>query len=159
MWYSPSVARIMKIFCTSPLPSLYHFLSEAFIGLYYYESFHGEQCARLNINRSVHGWKYHPSKMMIICAPLLFFSPVTSVHHLHTTFVDRLVIRVRWNAFVTRLCSQLEDSNLLVSLIFFSYPWSHTFSTTGYGSSGCQCRVPGHHLSRQWERGVTQADI
>ncbi|KIM67300.1 hypothetical protein SCLCIDRAFT_108361 [Scleroderma citrinum Foug A] len=93
----------MKIFCTSPLPSLYHFLSEAFIGLYYYESFHGEQCARLNINRSVHGWKYHPSKMMIICAPLLFFSPVTSVHHLHTTFVDRLVIRVRWNAFVTRL--------------------------------------------------------
>lgn len=122
----------MKIFCTGPLPLLYYFLSEVFIDMYYYQNFHGERGVQLHFNQSVHGWKYHPSKTMMICAPLLFFSPVTSVQRLHMTFVDRVVSRVRWNAFVTNLSSQLEDSNLLVSLLTSSFLFIPVISDTLY---------------------------
>lgn len=87
------------------------------IYLYYYHNFHGEHCARLNFDQSVHGWKYHPSKAMMICAPLFFFSPITSIQHLHKIFVDRAASKEKWNAFVTHLSSQLADSNLIATLL------------------------------------------
>ncbi|KAL4071433.1 hypothetical protein V8B97DRAFT_469435 [Scleroderma yunnanense] len=83
----------------------------------YYDNFHGEQCARLNFSQSVHGWKYHPSKRMKICAPLFFFSPITSVRHLHTIFVDGIASKERWNVFVNQLTSHLQDTNLLATVL------------------------------------------
>jgi len=113
--HSPPLGRIMKIFCMS-LPSLYRTPPEHSVDLNYYMNFHGEECARLNFNQSVHGWKYHPSKTMTICAPLLFFSPITSIRHLHTIFVDGIASKEKWNAFVNQLNSHLQDTNLLVCL-------------------------------------------
>ncbi|KAL4079411.1 hypothetical protein J3A83DRAFT_1090251 [Scleroderma citrinum] len=109
--------RIMMIFCRSLLFLLYHVLSDPFIDSNYYQNFHGEQCARLNFNQSVHGWKYCPSTTMMICAPLFFFSPITSVQHLHTIFVDRIASREKWNAFVNQLTSHLQDTNLLATVL------------------------------------------
>jgi len=120
----------MRTICTSPLPSLHHVLSEPFIDSHYYNNFHGEQYARLNFNQSVHGWKYHPSKTMMVCAPLLFFSPTTSIRHLHTILVDKVASKEKWNAFVTHLSSQLQDSNLLVSLFSVSFHFISVTSDT-----------------------------
>ncbi|KAG6333219.1 hypothetical protein ID866_5874 [Astraeus odoratus] len=92
-------------------------LANYFTDSNYHFNFHGEQCARLNVDQSVHGWKYEPSKTMIICAPLLFFSPMTSVRQLHTIFVDGIACKDTWNAFVNQLTSQLGDTNLLATVL------------------------------------------
>ena len=56
---------------------------------------------------------------MAICAPLLFFSPITSIQHLHATFVDGITSKETWNAFVNQLNSHLQDTNLLVCRCHF----------------------------------------
>ncbi|KAL4079409.1 hypothetical protein J3A83DRAFT_1089265 [Scleroderma citrinum] len=112
--------RIMMKFCMSPLSSLQLSLPDPCIDSNYYLNFHGEPCARLNFNQSVHGWKYHPSKMMMICAPLFFFSPVTTLQHLHTIFVDRTISKEKWNVFVNQLTSLFQDTNLLATVLLTS---------------------------------------
>jgi hypothetical protein len=81
-------------------------------------NFHGENCARLSYEQTVHGWAYAPSILMVVLAPLLFLEPVTQVRELHKIFADHTVRMSRWNAFSSKLNGQLHDSNLLASLYF-----------------------------------------
>lgn len=81
-------------------------------------NFHGENCARLSCEQTVHGWAYAPSMLMVVLAPLLFLEPVTQVRELHKIFTDHTVRTSRWNAFSLKLKGQLQDSNLLASLHF-----------------------------------------
>lgn len=85
--------------------------------LNYYLNFHGEPCARLNFDQSVHGWKYRPSVIMTVCTPLLFFSPMTSIRNLNSMFVDGIVSREKWNAFIKRMNSYLTNTNLLATVL------------------------------------------
>jgi hypothetical protein len=55
---------------------------------------------------------------MLAVAPLLFFDPVTQVQELHKVFVDYISYKTRWDAFSSKLKTQLQDSNLLVSSHF-----------------------------------------
>ncbi|KIJ11197.1 hypothetical protein PAXINDRAFT_101770 [Paxillus involutus ATCC 200175] len=41
-----------------------------------YLNFHGQPCARLSVDQTVHGWRYRPSKAMILLAPLLCMAPL-----------------------------------------------------------------------------------
>lgn len=105
----------MKIFCTRLL--LCRVSADfVFTDFNYYINFHAEQCARLNFDQSVHGWRYRPSITMMICAPLLFFSPTSNVRNLHTIFVDGIASKSKWNSFVNQLNSNLQDTNLLVCM-------------------------------------------
>ncbi|KAF9225844.1 hypothetical protein BS17DRAFT_729968 [Gyrodon lividus] len=83
----------------------------------YFLNFHGEPCARLNFDQTIHGWRYHPSLLMTACAPLLFMAPVTNVRLLHKIFVDEISSRDKWNMFVNKLNSQLQDTNLLATVL------------------------------------------
>ena len=51
---------------------------------------------------------------MTIFAPLLFMTPVTNVRLLHRIFVDNIASKEKWNMFVTKLNSQLQESSVLV---------------------------------------------
>ncbi|KIJ06328.1 hypothetical protein PAXINDRAFT_103413 [Paxillus involutus ATCC 200175] len=92
--------RIMHIFYRN------HFLN-----------FHGEKCARLNFDQTIHGWRYHPSLRMVACAPLLFMAPMINVRSLHRIFTDEIASRDEWNTFVNKLNSQLHDTNLLATVL------------------------------------------
>ncbi|OAX31124.1 hypothetical protein K503DRAFT_870758 [Rhizopogon vinicolor AM-OR11-026] len=94
------IGRIMYSFC------LNRFLN-----------FHGEDCVRLSYEQTVHGWKYTPSWLMVVLAPLLFLDPVTEVQELHKIFVDMLACKSRWDAFTSKLKGQLQDSNLLATVL------------------------------------------
>lgn len=54
---------------------------------------------------------------MVILAPLLFFDPVTQVQALHKIFVDEVAHTARWNAFCSNFKGQLQDSNLLATVL------------------------------------------
>ncbi|KAG2035471.1 hypothetical protein BDR03DRAFT_962333 [Suillus americanus] len=94
------IGRIMHVFAHN------HFL-------HYY----GEDCVRLNFEQSVHGWAYKPSLLMVIFAPLLFFDPVAQVQDLHKIFVDEVACTARWNEFCSKFKGQLQDSNLLATVL------------------------------------------
>ncbi|KAG1869998.1 hypothetical protein F4604DRAFT_876837 [Suillus subluteus] len=83
----------------------------------HFVNYHGEDCARLNFEQSVHGWTYKPSPLMVILAPLLFFDPVAQVQELHKIFVDEVAHTARWNAFCSNFKGQLQDSNLLATVL------------------------------------------
>ncbi|KIJ07799.1 hypothetical protein PAXINDRAFT_139695 [Paxillus involutus ATCC 200175] len=83
----------------------------------YFLNFHGEECARLNFDQTIHGWRYHPSWLMATCAPLLFMAPVTSVRSLHRIFVDEIASKAKWNTYINKLNSQLQDTNLLATVL------------------------------------------
>lgn len=85
-----------------------------FEGHNHFVNYHGEDCARLAVEQTVHGWAYKRSPLMVILTPFLFFDPVTQVRDLHKVFVDRIACTARWNAFSSKLNGQLQDSNLLV---------------------------------------------
>lgn len=51
---------------------------------------------------------------MTIFAPLLFMTPVSNVRLLHRIFVDNIASKEKWNMFVTKLNSQLQESSVLV---------------------------------------------
>lgn len=80
-------------------------------------NFHGENCARLAFGQTVHGWAYTPSLFMIVLAPLLFLDPVTHVKELHNIFTDRMVCKPRWDAYGSKLRGQLQDSNLMATVL------------------------------------------
>ncbi|KAG1856704.1 hypothetical protein DFJ58DRAFT_702514, partial [Suillus subalutaceus] len=79
--------------------------------------YYGEDCVRLNFEQSVHGWTYKPSPLMVIFAPLLFFDPVAQVQELHKIFVDEVACSARWNEFCSKFKGQLQDSNLLATVL------------------------------------------
>jgi len=54
---------------------------------------------------------------MVIFTPILFLEPVIYVQELHKIFADNIARTSRWNAFSARLKGQLQDSNLLASLL------------------------------------------
>ncbi|KAG1763473.1 hypothetical protein EDD22DRAFT_846404 [Suillus occidentalis] len=87
------------------------------IGHNHFVNYHGEDCARLAVEQTVHGWAYKRSPLMVILTPFLFFDPVTQVRDLHKVFVDRIACTARWNAFSSKLNGQLQDSNLLATVL------------------------------------------
>ncbi|KAG1876175.1 hypothetical protein F4604DRAFT_1581264, partial [Suillus subluteus] len=80
-------------------------------------NFHGENCVRLISDKTVHGWEYVPSLLMVVVAPLLFLDPVTQVQELHRVFVDEIASTARWNALSSKLKGRLQDSNLLATVL------------------------------------------
>ncbi|KAJ8587081.1 hypothetical protein M405DRAFT_326662 [Rhizopogon salebrosus TDB-379] len=80
-------------------------------------NFHGENCARLTFEQTIHGWEYIPSMSMFFLTPLLFLEPVTQVQELHRIFADSIARTSRWNAFSSKLKGQLHDSNLLATVL------------------------------------------
>ncbi|KAL4079563.1 hypothetical protein J3A83DRAFT_4368328 [Scleroderma citrinum] len=82
-----------------------------------YLNFHGQPCARLSVDQTVHGWRYRPSKAMIILAPLLCMAPVAHVRSLHRSFVDNIASTVEWSGFITKLNGQLQNLNLLGTVL------------------------------------------
>ena len=103
----------MYIFCTSC--HALQCLRLTIVDHNYFLNYHGEDCARLNFDQRIHGWKYHPSLMMKICAPLLFMVPINNLRVLHRVFVDDIANKEKWNLFVSKLNSQLQESSVLVS--------------------------------------------
>jgi hypothetical protein len=83
----------------------------------YFLNFYGEECARLNFDQAVHGWRYHPSLLMTTFAPLLFMTPVNNVRLLHRIFVDDIASKEKWNMFVTKLNSQLQETSVLATVL------------------------------------------
>ncbi|KAG9313443.1 hypothetical protein JVU11DRAFT_5765 [Chiua virens] len=98
------VGRIMHIFYNS-----------------YFLNFYGEDCARLNYDQSIHGWRYHPSLFMTAVAPLLFMAPMHKVWLLHKIFVDEVVSADKWNMFVTKLSSELRGTIVLAIVLLNAY--------------------------------------
>ncbi|KAG2154250.1 uncharacterized protein EDB93DRAFT_1081511, partial [Suillus bovinus] len=83
----------------------------------HFVNYHGEDCARLMFEQSVHGWSYKPSPLMFILAPLLFLDPVAQVQELHKIFVDEVTYDSRWKEFCLKFKGQLQDSNLLATVL------------------------------------------
>ncbi|KAF9230470.1 hypothetical protein BU15DRAFT_57204, partial [Melanogaster broomeanus] len=81
----------------------------------YFFDCHGEESVRLSSDQTVHGWKYHPSLLMTACAPLLFMAPVANVRLLHRTL--NAGGTEKWNTCVNKLNSQLQDTNLLATVL------------------------------------------
>ncbi|KAG8216853.1 hypothetical protein J3R82DRAFT_7116 [Butyriboletus roseoflavus] len=94
------ISRIMHVFYRN------HFLN-----------FYGEDCARLNFDQTIHGWRYHPSLLMKTFAPLLFMAPVNNVRLLHRIFVDNIASKEKWNMFVKKLDSQLQETSVLATVL------------------------------------------
>lgn len=94
------IGRIMHTFCRNQ-----------------YLNFHGQPCARLSVDQTVRGWSYKPSVYMTIFAPLLCMAPVAHVRSLHTSFVDDLASTSEWKIFITRLNGQLQNLNLLGTVL------------------------------------------
>ncbi|KIJ61555.1 hypothetical protein HYDPIDRAFT_96423, partial [Hydnomerulius pinastri MD-312] len=101
-----------RIYSDYPLGRIMHTFYHS-----YFINFHGEVCARLNFDQTVHGWRYQPSMLMAACAPVLFMAPVTNVRALHKIFVDDVASKEKWNTFVNKLNSQLQDTNLLATVL------------------------------------------
>ncbi|KAG2041254.1 hypothetical protein BDR03DRAFT_1007580 [Suillus americanus] len=94
------IGRLMQTFCRNQ-----------------YLNFHGQPCARLSVDQTVRGWSYKPSIYMTIFAPLLCMAPVAHVRSLHTSFVDDLASTSEWKIFITRLNGQLQNLNLLGTVL------------------------------------------
>ncbi|KAF9225865.1 hypothetical protein BS17DRAFT_568634 [Gyrodon lividus] len=82
-----------------------------------YVNFHGQDCVRLHDDQSIHGWRYEPSWLMVLMAPVLFMAPMTNSRSLHKLYVDQLVRMDKWTAFVNDFTFQLENTNLLATVL------------------------------------------
>ncbi|KAG1753603.1 uncharacterized protein EDB91DRAFT_1098826 [Suillus paluster] len=83
----------------------------------HFVNYHGEDCARLIFEQTVHDTKYQTSLWMAILTPLLFFYPMAQIHELHKIYVDEIVCTGRWNVFSSKFKGQLQDSNLLATVL------------------------------------------
>ncbi|KAF8137480.1 hypothetical protein EV363DRAFT_1446322 [Boletus edulis] len=83
----------------------------------YFINYYGEECARLNFDQSIHGWRYHPSPIMSILAVLTFMAPVKIVRLLHRIFIDDVARKETWNMFIANLNSQLQESSVLATVL------------------------------------------
>jgi hypothetical protein len=118
-------------------------IDDDFLGENQFINFHGENCVRLISDKTVHGWEYTPSLLMVVVAPLLFLDPVTQIQELHRVFVDEVVSSARWNALTSKLKGQLQDSNLLVNPSFIVVLRKiNVEPLVGYCLAQCQCWVP-----------------
>ncbi|KAH7922764.1 hypothetical protein BV22DRAFT_1037138 [Leucogyrophana mollusca] len=80
--------------------------------------FHGEQCARLSRDQSVHGEYYkNRSLLMTILSPILFRAPYVHLRALHNIYVDTLINENDWKRFVERLNNETQDFNLLATVL------------------------------------------
>ncbi|KAG9313441.1 hypothetical protein JVU11DRAFT_5763 [Chiua virens] len=86
----------------------------------YFLHFHGEDCARLDLDQRIYGWQYHPSLLMTTVAPLLFMTPVHKVRELHKIYVDDIVNRETWNRLVAKLYSELEVASVLLATVLLN---------------------------------------
>ncbi|KAG1862805.1 hypothetical protein DFJ58DRAFT_725284 [Suillus subalutaceus] len=109
-----SVVDKIKIHPTPPLPTTPQSMRRGHAAIVigrimyilthnHFVNYHGEDCVRLNFEQSVHGWTYKPSPLMSKnCTKFL------STEVAHTA---------RWNAFCSNFKGQLQDSNLLATVL------------------------------------------
>ncbi|KAF9234478.1 hypothetical protein BU15DRAFT_23154, partial [Melanogaster broomeanus] len=77
----------------------------------------GQGCVQLHDDQTVPGWRYERSWCMVVAAPVLFMAPVTNIRSLHKLYVDHLVRMDKWTAFVNDFTSQLQNTNLLATVL------------------------------------------
>ncbi|KIJ61621.1 hypothetical protein HYDPIDRAFT_189512 [Hydnomerulius pinastri MD-312] len=95
------VARIMN-----------HFMHNSFL------NFHGERGARLCRDQTVHGDTFHErSALMTFLSPLLFRAPYVHIRSLHGLYVDSLVNIYDWGLFLDKLNKEVQDFNLLATVL------------------------------------------
>jgi hypothetical protein len=83
-----------------------------------YLNYHGQQCARLSRDQTVHGDTYQERSVMMRClAPFLFNAPYEHVHSLHKLYVDSIVNQLDWRSFVQNLNAEMQDFNLLATVL------------------------------------------
>ncbi|OJA20151.1 hypothetical protein AZE42_08448, partial [Rhizopogon vesiculosus] len=83
-----------------------------------YLNYHGQQGARLSRDQSVHGDTYEKRSIMMKClAPLLFNAPYEHIYSLHKLYVDSLVNHLDWRTFVQKLNAEMQDFNLLATVL------------------------------------------
>ncbi|KAG1729463.1 hypothetical protein EDB19DRAFT_2027743 [Suillus lakei] len=83
-----------------------------------YLNYHGQQGARLSRDQTVHGDTYDERSMMMKClAPLLFNAPYEYTYSLHKLYVDTLVNPLDWRTFVQKLNAEMQDFNLLATVL------------------------------------------
>ncbi|KAF8835912.1 hypothetical protein BDN67DRAFT_912119, partial [Paxillus ammoniavirescens] len=92
-------------------------VSHSFAGKNKYINFHGQDCVQVWGDQSVHGWRYEPSWFMAVLAPILFMAPMTNMLTLHKLYVDHFVRMDKWTAFVNDFMSQLQNTNLLATVL------------------------------------------
>ncbi|KAG9313442.1 hypothetical protein JVU11DRAFT_5764 [Chiua virens] len=83
----------------------------------YFLHFHGEDCARLDLDQTIYGWQYHPSLLMSTVTPLLFMTPMHNVRQLHKIYVDDIVNGETWNKFVDKLNTELKETSVLATVL------------------------------------------
>ncbi|KAG2131898.1 hypothetical protein BD769DRAFT_1354974, partial [Suillus cothurnatus] len=83
-----------------------------------YLNYHGQQCARLSRDQTVHGDTYQERSLMMRClAPFLFNAPYEHIHSLHKLYVDSIVNQLDWRNFVQNLNAEMQDFNLLATVL------------------------------------------
>jgi len=83
-------------------------------------NFHGQGNARLHDEEVywwISGWDYYPSLWMKFGSWLLFLAPKIYVNTLHDIYLDKIANRYTWNEFIVHLNMQLQDFNLLATVL------------------------------------------
>ncbi|EGO29770.1 hypothetical protein SERLADRAFT_458015 [Serpula lacrymans var. lacrymans S7.9] len=90
---------------------MYEFARNQFI------NFHGLQGSRLNFEQSIHDQKFTRSTLMSILSPMFFYTPDVHRTALHKIFVDNIASSFTWNKFVDKVNSELQEQNLLATVL------------------------------------------
>ncbi|EIW78568.1 hypothetical protein CONPUDRAFT_145744 [Coniophora puteana RWD-64-598 SS2] len=83
-------------------------------------NFHGTTNARLydeDVYGWILGWDYYPSLWMELGSWFLFRAPKAYVSTLHDIYLNKIANRYTWREFITRLHMQLQDFNLLATVL------------------------------------------
>ncbi|EIW78598.1 hypothetical protein CONPUDRAFT_145765 [Coniophora puteana RWD-64-598 SS2] len=83
-------------------------------------NFYGQSNARLHdedVYWWISGWDYSPSLWMTFVSWLLFRAPKAYVTTLHDIYLDKIANRYTWNEFIVHLNMQLQDFNLLATVL------------------------------------------
>ncbi|EGO03825.1 hypothetical protein SERLA73DRAFT_69655 [Serpula lacrymans var. lacrymans S7.3] len=80
-------------------------------------NFHGQAGSRLEFQQSIYGQSYKRSNFMSILSPLFFYTPDIHVRALHGLFVDHIVSSHTWSKFIDKLNNELQDQNLLATVL------------------------------------------
>jgi len=95
--------------------------------------FHGQECARLNRNQSIHKSASTPpyrSTLIILLSPLLFCAPDVHLNALDDLWVDETICHVPWKGFIDKLNTDWERYILFVSYSI-SCHYSYSFDLKG----------------------------
>ncbi|KAJ8586394.1 hypothetical protein M405DRAFT_795639 [Rhizopogon salebrosus TDB-379] len=108
--YPPADRRMQQCHATVVIGRIMYAFSRN-----HFFNFHGEPSVRMTSEQAI--YPYMPSLLMVVITPFLFFDSMTLVRELHTTFIDNMPSTGRWDAFNLKLNGQLQDSNLLATVL------------------------------------------